>query len=526
MIKSLKAIEKSTSSSLVQAIRCLGSQSFIYGASMSFKSETQNFVNGRRCLPVNYEKDNSYNNINPATGNPIGVVHESDEITVNEAVQNAKDSFPAWAETTATERSHLLRRAAKLLTKRRNELAVIETIDTGKTITESTYDIDAVIECCNYFASLCYSLNGEQIPVHKDAFVYTRREPIGVCSGIGAWNFPIQNIAWKTLPALICGNTVVYKPSPLTPLSSTAFAEILCEAGLPPGCLNIVQGGASVGEMFCTHQDISKVSFTGSVGTGAKIMAACAPQIKPVTLELGGKSPLIIFDDVDIDNAVQGALMANFITQGEVCSNAARVFVHEAIYEKFVEKAVAATKKLRVGNTMDGRTQIGALISEEHLAKVTGFIERAVKEGATILCGGDQPDFVDTPFSRGYYLNPCVMDDCSDDMEIIKHEHFGPIMCLLKFSSEDEVIERANNTPFGLAGGVFTENLGRAHRVVGKINAGSCYVNTYNMYPVQVPFGGVKMSGIGRENGTAVLNHYTQLKTVYVETNSVESMFV
>lgn len=524
MIKSFKAVESSSLSSLLNSVRCVGT--YFYGTSLNVKSETQNFVNGRRCLPRNYEKGVSYDNINPATGKAIGVLHESDADTVNEAVKNAKDSFPGWAETTATERSNLLRRAAKIVAKRRQELAVVETVDTGKTITESTYDVDGVIEAFNYFASLCYSLNGEQIPVHKDAFVYTRKEPLGVCSGIGAWNFPIVNIAWKTLPALICGNTFIYKPSPLAPLTSTAFADILCEAGLPPGCLNIVQGGASVGEMFCTHPDIAKVSFTGSVGTGSKVMAACAPQIKPVTLELGGKSPLVIFDDIDIDNAVQGALMANFVTQGEVCSNAARVFVHEAIFDEFVEKAVEATKKLRVGNTMDGRTQIGALISKDHLDKVSDFIERAVKEGANILCGGTRPDFADSPLAGGYYLNPCVMDNCSDDMEIIRNEHFGPIMCFLKFSSEDEVVERANNTPFGLAGGVFTNNVSRAHRVVGKINAGSCYVNTYNMYPIQVPFGGMKMSGIGRENGTVVLNHYTQLKTVYVETDSVDSMFL
>jgi len=515
MIKSLKVVDRSSLPSLVRSLSCLASAN----------SDAQNFVAGRRCLPVDQGADGIVENRNPSTGKVIGHFFQSGVDEVDRAVSNAKEAFPAWSQTTASERSSILRRAARLLTKKKHDIAVLETMDTGKTIMESSFDIDAVIECCNYFASLCYSLNGEQIPVNKDAFVYTRKEPLGVVSGIGAWNFPIQCAAWKALPALICGNTVVFKPSPLTPLSTVAFAEIFSEVGLPPGCLNVVQGGSLVGEAFCKHKEVAKVSFTGSVGTGSKVMAACAPLIKPVTLELGGKSPLVIFDDVDLDDAVQGALMANFITQGEVCSNAARVYVHESIFDEFLEKVVDATSRLRIGNTMDGRMEIGALISSEHLDKVTGFIDRAVAEGARIRCGGTKPSFGNVVHAGGYYLSPCVMDNCTDDMEIVREEHFGPIMCVLPFSSEEEVVERANSTPYGLAAGVFTNDIRRAHRVIGQLQAGSCYVNTYNMYPVQVPFGGMKMSGIGRENGTIVLNHYTQLKTVYVETNEVESIF-
>jgi len=491
---------------------------------LAARAAEQNLVNGKRCFPVDCTSTEAIDNINPATGKAIGQFYISGSLEVDRAIQNSKDAFESWSQTTASERSSLIRRVGRHLRRHIHEIAKLETIDTGKSITESTFDVEAAIEACSYFSSVCYSLEGQHIPIHKDAFAYTIREPLGVCAGIGAWNFPINNLAWKALPALACGNTMVYKPSPLTPLSSAIFAELMIEVGLPPGCLNIVQGEGLVGQTFCSHPDVAKVSFTGSAETGAKVMAACAEHIKPVTLELGGKSPLIIFEDADINNAVQGALMANFLTQGEVCSNAARVYVHESIYEEFLSKVVNACQKMIIGDTMSARVKIGALISKEHLEKVQGFIDRAVGEGANILCGGVQPKLPGAN-ADGYYLTPCVMDNCHDQMEIIQEEHFGPIMCIMKFSAEDEVVARSNNTPYGLSGGVFTRDLSRAHRIASKLNVGTFTINTYNMYPVTIPFGGVKKSGIGRENGTAVLNHYTQLKTVYVELGDVETAF-
>ncbi|XP_047135173.1 4-trimethylaminobutyraldehyde dehydrogenase [Hydra vulgaris] len=488
-------------------------------------SENQNFVDGRRCLPQLHTSSKVINNINPGTGAIIGQFYCSGKDELERAVANSKEAFEVWSHQTVSERSSIFRRAAKAIRSKKLDIARLETIDTGKTITESSMDVDAVIESCNYYASLCYMLHGQQIPVHNGALVYTVREPLGVCLGIGAWNFPFLNIAWKALPALACGNTLVYKPSPNTPITSVVFAEIMADVGLPAGCLNIVQGDGEAGQYLCEHKDIAKVSFTGSISTGTKIMAACAPTLKKLTLELGGKSPLVIFEDADIDNAVQGALMANFIIQGEACSNGTRVYVHESILDSFLEKVVEATRNLNIGDTMDARTHIGALISLEHLEKVQGFINRAVSEGAKILCGGDKPKFENRSFANGYYINPCIMTHCHDGMEIIKEEHFGPIMCVMPFSNEEEVLNRANSSTTGLAAGVFTKNISRAHKFIAKLQAGSCYINTYNMYPVQVPFGGNKMSGIGRENGTQVIEHYTQTKSVYVELNEVDSIF-
>jgi len=495
-------------------------------SSSNFKGfvETQNFINGERCKPIT--STSTYENLNPAYGTSVGKFGLSNKDDVNKAVQSSLEAYEKWKDTTSSERSAILRKAALILDENKDDLAVMETIDTGKTITESGYDVDSVVEALNYFASLSYNLNGEQIPVSPKVLSYTVREPLGVCAGIGEWNFPISNIAWKTLPALICGNTFVYKPSPFTPSTSTAFAEIMSMAGLPAGVLNVVQGEGDVGAALCDHADVAKVSFTGSIATGSKVMAACAPSIKKITLEMGGKSPLIIFDDADLDNAVQGALMANYVTQGEVCSNAARVYVHEDIFDEFLKKTEHAVRNLKIGDTMDKSATIGALITQEHYDKVTGFIERAKKEGAHVVCGGEKVDFgAGSSNNNGYYLSPCLMDNCTDDMEIIREEHFGPVMCLLKFRDESDVIKRANNTNTGLSGGVFSKDISRAHRVIRKLNAGACYINTYNMYPIQIPFGGHKMSGFGSENSTTVLNHYTQLKSVYVELGDVDTIF-
>jgi betaine-aldehyde dehydrogenase len=344
-----------------------------------------------------------------------------------------------------------------------------------------------------------------------------------VVAGIGAWNYPLQIACWKSAPALACGNAMIFKPAELTPLTAVKLAEIYREAGLPEGVFQVVQGFAATGRLLTQHPDIRKVSLTGEVGTGKAVMADAAATLKQVTLELGGKSPLIVFEDAKIDNAVAGALLGNFYSAGEVCSNATRVFVHRSIHAAFVERLRERTAALRLGDPLDPRTQVGSLISAEHMEKVLGFIARGRAEGARLVTGGAR--VTSGELVRGSFVAPTVFDDCHDDMDIVRREIFGPVMSVLEFAEEDEVIARANATEFGLAAGVFTSDLTRAHRVIARLEAGTCWINHYNVTPVELPFGGVKMSGLGRENGRAAIEHYTQLKSVYVAMSDVESHY-
>lgn len=321
------------------------------------------------------------------------------------------------------------------------------------------------------------------------------------------------------------GNAMVFKPSPFTPVSAVLLAEIYMEAGVPPGLFNVVQGGAATGQGLCQHHDVAKVSFTGSVPTGRKIMEMAAKGIKPVTLELGGKSPLVIFSDCDLGNAVKGALMANFLTQGEVCCNGTRVFVQKEILDKFTEEVVKQTQRIKIGDPLLEDTRMGPLINRPHLDRVLGFVKLAKEQGAKVLCGGDPYVPEDPKLKDGYYMRPCVLTDCRDDMTCVKEEIFGPVMSILSFDTEAEVLERANDTTFGLAAGVFTRDIQRAHRVVAELQAGMCFINNYNVGPVELPFGGYKKSGFGRENGRVTIEYYSQLKTVYVEMGDVESVF-
>ncbi|KAM6922091.1 4-trimethylaminobutyraldehyde dehydrogenase [Xenentodon cancila] len=369
------------------------------------------------------------------------------------------------------------------------------------------------------------TLAGQHIQLPGGAFAYTRREPLGVCVGIGAWNYPFQIASWKSAPALACGNAMVFKPSPMTPVTAVILAEIYKEAGAPDGLFCVVQGGAETGSLLCYHPKVAKVSFTGSVPTGKKVMEMSAKGVKPVTLELGGKSPLIIFNDCDLENAVKGALMANFLSQGEVCCNGTRVFVQRSIMPQFLEKVVKRTKAILVGDPLLESTRMGALISKPHLEKVLGFVSQAKKEGARVLCGGEPFIPSNSQLKEGYFMSPCVLDNCRDDMTCVKEEIFGPVMCVLPFDTEEEVIGRANNTSFGLASGVFTRDISRAHRVAENLEAGTCFINNYNTSPVEVPFGGYKMSGFGRENGQVTVEYYSQLKTVVVEMGDVDDYF-
>jgi betaine-aldehyde dehydrogenase len=457
----------------------------------------------------------SFASINPATGAVLARIRIDGAAEVDAAVQRARLAQRQWAATPGAERARVMRRAVALLRARNDELATLETLDTGKPIQETrVVDVASGAECLEYFAGLAQSLSGEHIDLGPSAFGYTRREPLGVIAGIGAWNYPLQIACWKSAPALACGNAMIFKPAELTPLTAVKLQDIFLEAGVPAGVFQVVQGRAETGRLLTAHPGIRKVSLTGEVGTGKAVMRDASATLKAVTLELGGKSPLIVFEDAKIHNAVSGALLANFYSAGEVCSNGTRVFVHRSIRQAFLEELVARVKRLRIGDPLDPATQVGALISEEHLHKVLGYIERGKAEGARVLTGGAR--VTKGALARGNFVAPTVFDGCRDDMSIVQDEIFGPVMSVLEFDTEDEVTLRANATEFGLSAAVFTQDLTRAHRVIGHLQAGTCWINHYNVTPVELPFGGVKMSGLGRENGRAAIEHYTQLKSVYV----------
>ena len=462
--------------------------------------------------------------INPATGAVLGYVSVAGSADIDAAVRAAQRGQVRWAAMTGAERARVLRQAAHTLRSRNRELAELETRDTGKPIQETiAVDVASGADCLEYFAGLAASLSGEHLQLGPQAFGYTRREPLGVVAGIGAWNYPLQIACWKAAPALACGNAMLFKPAELTPLTAMQLAQVFSQAGLPDGVFQVVQGYADTGRLLTRHPQIRKVSLTGEVGTGKAVMADAAVSLKHVTLELGGKSPLIVFDDAKIDNAVAGALLANFYSAGEVCSNGTRVFVHRRIKSAFLERLKARAGAMRVGDPLDPNTQVGSLISEAHLEKVLGYIARGRAEGAQLLIGGHRVTSGD--LANGFFVAPTVFDRCHDDMAIAREEIFGPVMAVLEFEDEEEVIARANATEFGLAAGVFTNDLTRAHRVIARLQAGTCWINHYNVTPVELPFGGMKLSGLGRENGRAAIEHYSQLKSVYVAMSDVESPY-
>ena len=462
--------------------------------------------------------------INPANGQLLGTVTAAGAPQINAAVLAAKRAQPGWAAMSGAARGRILHRAAELLRARNQELAELETRDTGKPIQEtSVVDVASGADCFEYFAGVAQSLSGEHLDLGSQAFGYTRREPLGVVAGIGAWNYPLQIACWKAAPALACGNAMIFKPAELTPFTAVKLAEILQEAGLPSGVFQVVQGFADTGRLLTRHPDIRKVSLTGEVGTGKAVMSDAAQTLKHVTLELGGKSPLIVFADAKLDNAVAGALLANFYSSGQVCSNGTRVFVHRSIKAAFLKRLVARVSAMRIGDPMNPETQVGALISEQHMHKVLSYIARGRAEGARILVGGERVTVGD--LCNGYFVAPTIFDECRDDMSIVREEIFGPVMSVLEFEEEEEVIARANATEFGLAAGVFTNDLNRAHRVIARLQAGTCWINHYNVTPIELPFGGVKLSGLGRENGRAAIEHYTQLKSVYVATGDVDAPY-
>lgn len=487
---------------------------------MKAQPKASHYVNGRF---VEDDQGAPIDVVYPASAETIATVRSATPNIVEMAVESARAAQAAWAAMKPVERGRILRRAADLLRERNEELSRLETLDTGKPIQETLVaDAASAADALEFFAGAVATFNGEHVDL-GGPFAYTRREALGVCVGIGAWNYPIQIAAWKSAPALAMGNAMVFKPSEITPLSALALAEIYTEAGLPDGLFNVVQGTGEVGAALISHPNVAKISLTGSVPTGRKISEAAGSQLKHATMELGGKSPLIVFDDADIENAVGGAMLGNFYSSGQICSNGTRVFVQKAVHERFLDRLTARTRRIVIGDPLDPATQMGPLVSKAQHEKVLSYVEIGRAEGARLHCGGGVPSL--QGMEDGFFLEPTVFTGVTDEMRIAREEIFGPVMSVLSFDDEDEVIARANDTEFGLAAGVFTRDLARGHRVVGQLQAGTCWINAYNLTPVEIPFGGYKQSGIGRENGLAALAHYSQIKSVYVESGDVDSPY-
>ena len=459
----------------------------------------------------------------PATGEVIAQLHAATPALIERAVASAAKAQADWAGWKPVERGRVLRRAADMIMARNRELSELETLDSGKPLQETLVaDATSGAEALEFFGGIAATINGETINLGGD-FVYTKRVPLGVCVGIGAWNYPTQIACWKAAPALACGNAMIFKPSESTPLCALKVAEILHEAGAPAGLFNVVQGMGAVGAALVTHPGVAKVSLTGSVPTGQKVYAAAAEGLRNVTMELGGKSPLIIFDDANLEDAVGGAMLGNFYSSGQVCSNGTRVFVQSGIRDAFLKRLVERTEAIRIGDPMDEDVQMGPLVSLPQLAKVSGYVEAGKAQGATCLTGGGTPKV--QGFEDGYFIEPTVFAEVKDGMTIAREEIFGPVMCVLDFETEDDVVARANDTEFGLAAGVFTNDLTRAHRVCDRLQAGTLWINNYNPAPVEMPFGGTKMSGVGRENSRAAIEYYTEIKTIYVGMGPVDSPY-
>ncbi len=464
--------------------------------------------------------------VNPANGEELAEVQVASEQDVNRAVETAKAGQKVWAALTAVERSRILLKAVEILRSRNDELAMLETLDTGKPFSEtSSVDIATGADVIEYYAGLATAIEGTQVPLRETSFFYTRREPIGVIGSIGAWNYPVQIAMWKLAPALAAGNAVVFKASEVTPLTCLKLAEILTEAGLPNGVFNVINGaGRDIGDFITQHPDIDKISFTGGTTTGKRVCtSAISSTLKEVTMELGGKSPVVICEDADIEKAADIAIMANFYSSGQVCTNGTRVFVPQKLKQAFEDAVLERVQRIKPGNPEDPKTNFGPVVSIAHMEHILSYIEKGKNEGATLLIGGERE--TSGEFANGAYVQATVFTDCTDDMSIVQEEIFGPVMSILTYETEEEVIRRANNTEYGLAAGVVTNDLTTAHRIIHQLEAGICWINTWGESPAQMPVGGYKQSGIGRENGIETLKHYTQTKSIQVELGDFESVF-
>ncbi len=457
--------------------------------------------------------------VNPATEEVIASVASAGKDDLDAAVAAARAALAGpWGTMSARERGRLVRKLGDRLLERADEVARLETLHNGKPISESRHvEIPAAAECLEYYGGWSDKVMGETIPVKGNYLTYTLREPIGVVAAIVPWNFPLLLAVWKVAPALACGNTVVLKPASQTPLTALALGEIAVEAGLPPGVLNVLTGpGSTLGQAIVEHPGIDKIAFTGDTSTGKGIMRGAAETLKKITLELGGKSPNIVFPDADIEAAIRGATIGIFYGKGEVCAAGSRLLVDRSIKAEFIDKLVARVKKMVPGDPMDPKTRFGALSSKKQLETVLRYVESGKKEGATLVAGGERADI---GTGKGYFVQPTVFADVQPAMTISREEIFGPVLAAIEFADIDEAIARANDTPYGLAAGIWTRDIKKAHYVARKLQAGTVWINTYNVYDTAAPFGGYKQSGFGREMSAHALEHYTQIKSVWVDLN-------
>jgi aldehyde dehydrogenase (NAD+) len=464
---------------------------------------------------VNSASGKTFPTINPATGDEICQVSEADAPDVERAVKAARAAFNGpWRKISAAQRGVLLNKLADLMEKHADELAKLEALDNGKPYAVArAADLPLSIACMRYYAGWADKVQGKTIPIGGPYFCYTKHEPVGVVGQIIPWNFPLLMQAWKLGPALATGNTVVMKPAEQTPLSALRVGELIVEAGFPEGVVNLLPGyGPTAGAAIANHMDVDKVAFTGSTEVGHLIMEAAArTNLKRVTLELGGKSPNIVFADADMDQAIEGAHFALFFNQGQCCCAGSRLFVEEKVYDEFVEKSVARARRRKVGDPFQADVEQGPQVDETQFDKVMGYIEAGKKEGATLACGGGRVG------DRGYFIEPTVFTDVQDNMKIAEEEIFGPVLSVIKFKTIDEVVQRANNSMYGLAAAVWTRDISKAHAIANNVRAGTVWVNCYDVFDAAAPFGGFKQSGIGRELGEYGLQQYTEVKTVTIK---------
>jgi len=473
--------------------------------------ETRLFINNEWVEPV---EGKHFDAINPATGEVIAKVAAAGAADVDKAVKAARRALESgpWSKMDAADRGKLLFKLADLIEANSRELAALESLNCGKTITDSVGDMEGVCNTLRYYAGWADKIEGKTVPVRGSFLSYTLRQPVGVVGQIIPWNFPLLMLAWKWGPALACGNTVVMKPAEQTPLTALRVAQLAADAGFPPGVINVLNGfGETAGAALVVHPDVDKIAFTGHVDTAKIIQKAAADTLKRTTFELGGKSPNVVFADADLDEAVAGSFHAIYFHGGQCCTAGSRLFVEKKIHQDFVERLAEKSKERKLGDPLDPHTEQGPQVSQEQMDKILGYVEQGQKEGATLLTGGRRHG------KKGYFIEPTVFDNVKDDMAIAKDEIFGPVVSVLPFSSVDEVVERANKTTYGLAAAVWTKDINKAHLFAQKVRAGTVWVNCYHVVDTTTPFGGFKMSGQGRENGEAALEHYTETKTVTVK---------
>ncbi len=459
-----------------------------------------------------------FDTINPATGEVLTQVAEASPEDVGRAVSAARRAFEGrsgpWRKMSASDRGRHIWKLADLIEQNIDELAELETLDNGKPIFESRYvDMPMVADVLRYYAGLATKIHGETVNTLESAFTYTLREPVGVVGLIVPWNFPLLLASWKVGPALACGNTIVLKPAEQTPLTALRFGELAIEAGLPPGVLNIVTGGPATGRAIVQHPGIDKIAFTGSTAVGKEIMRSAADTLKRVTLELGGKSPNIVFADSDLEGAVKGAINGIFYGKGEVCNAGSRLFVESEVRNEFTEKLVARAKKMQPADPLDPKTRMGAIVSQEQMQTVLDYIDAGKNEGAKLIAGGNR---VSLDGSKGFFIEPTIFGDVKNDMKIAQEEIFGPVLSILSFDDLEQVVEQAKRNPYGLAAAVWTKDVKKAHQVSRMLKAGTVWINTYGLMDAALPFGGYKASGFGRELGAHAIEHYTEMKTVWL----------